>query len=79
MDPLQIACRYTSSTGAVCGAQAGEGCHLDVDAQPMDYRTVGSGLFHSSRIEDAAAMSGGEGREISVEEFDRAVIDSGLF
>lgn len=77
MDPRQIACRHTSRNGAVCGAQAGEDCRLDVDAQPLDYKTDGAGIYHAERIEDAAAMSQ-VADPVSEAEFDRAVIDSGL-
>lgn len=62
MRPLEIACR-------MCAQQPNEIC-VDQYRTPLAY-------YHAERIEDAAAMSGGDGETPSSEEFSRAVEDSG--
>jgi hypothetical protein len=72
MTPIEIACRHTNSvSGLNCGAQAGDACRW-ADTEALVYCPS----FHSERVEDAAAMSGGG--DVSAAAFDRAVENSGL-
>lgn len=68
MTPLEIACRHLG-----CDAQAGESCVCSSDLcnAKIPHRMS---MFHSERIEDAAAMTTGEG-EPTIAQLDKAVED----
>ena len=68
MAPADIACRK-------CVAQMGEPC---VNARGLPFVIDGLAASHAERIEDAIACSQAGGHEASAEDFDNAVLDSGL-
>lgn len=73
MTPIDIACRHQNDDLTNCSAEAGEYCNWPANSVAMMY-----GLFHAERIEDAAAMTTGEGRIATIKQFDDAIDKTGL-
>jgi hypothetical protein len=68
--PQDIACCHQNDDLTNCGAEAGE---------PCKWQDAGlSGTYHAERVADAAAASQREGIKPTQEQFDQAVLDSGL-
>lgn len=73
MTALTIACRHVDTNGWPCGAQPGERCNIIL----VSGRKVAVVYPHAERIEDVAVMTA-NADSVSVDEFDKAVEESGI-